>query len=97
MIVVEGFGDKAHAYHGLNLGRSTYYFTSQKTESSFILEHEIISKSKDHPRYGYRRITAVIRRDGYLVNAKRIQRVRRLEGLQVNKKQRKLPISRIKR
>jgi len=57
-----------------------------KSEVSNLLEQEIISKSKDHPRYGYRRITAVLRRDGYLVNAKLTQRVRRIEGLQVKKK-----------
>jgi putative transposase len=90
MIVAEGFGNTAQACRALNLGRSTYYLTCQKSEVSHLLEQEIISKSKDHPRYGYRRITAVVRRDGYLVNAKRTQRVRRIEGLQVKKKQRKM-------
>ena len=54
------------------------------------MEQEIISKSNGHPRYGYRRITAVVRRDGYLVNAKRTHRVRRIEGVQVKKKHRKM-------
>ena len=73
MIVAEGFGNKAQAGRALNLGRSTYYLTCQKSEVSRLLEQEIISKSKDHPRYVYRRITAVVRRDGYLVNAQRTQ------------------------
>ena len=90
MIVAEGFGNTAQACRALNLGRSTYYLTCQKSEVSHLLEQEIISKSKDHPRYGYRRITAVVRRDGYLVNAKRNQRVRRIEGLSLNKKPRKV-------
>ena len=90
MIVAEGFGNTAQGCRALNLGRFTYYLTSQKSDISLLLEQETISKSKDHPRYGYRRITAVVRRDGYLVNAKRTQRVRRIEGLQVKKKQRKM-------
>ena len=90
MIVAEGFGNTAQACRALNLGRSTYYLTCQKGEVSHLLEQEIISKSKDHPRYAYRRITAMVRRDGYLVNPKRTQRVRRIEGLQVKKKQRKM-------
>ena len=90
MIVAEGFGNTAQECRALNLGTSTYYLTYKKGEISQLLEQEIISKSKDHPRYGYRRITAVVRRDGYLVNAKWTQRVQRIEGLQVKKKQREM-------
>ncbi|MDD5262812.1 MAG: IS3 family transposase, partial [Methylacidiphilales bacterium] len=39
---------------------------------------------------GYRRITALLRRDGWKINAKRVQRVRRQEGLKVSKRQRKM-------
>ena len=38
-------------------------------------------------RYGYRRVTALLRRDGWLVNAKRVQRIWRREGLKVPKRQ----------
>lgn len=51
---------------------------------------QIVKLSQNHPRYGYRRVTALLRRDGYDINAKRVQRVRRQEGLQVRRKQRKL-------
>ena len=46
--------------------------------------------SEDHPRYGYRRVTALLRREGQEVNAKQVQRVRRQQGLQVSRRQRKL-------
>ena len=46
--------------------------------------------SQKHPRYGYRRITALLRREGMAINAKRVQRVRRQEVLQVRKKQRRM-------
>ncbi|MBV8816425.1 MAG: transposase, partial [Verrucomicrobia bacterium] len=48
----------------------------------------IIELSEAHPRYGYRRIGALLRREGHRVNTKRVQRIRRQEGLQVRKKQR---------
>ena len=45
--------------------------------------------ARAHPRYGYRRMTAILRREGYCVNHKRIQRLCRDEGLRVAKKVRK--------
>lgn len=57
---------------------------------SRTLQKQIVSLSQDHPRYGYRRVTALLRRAGQEVNAKRVQRVRRKEGLQVSRRQRKL-------
>lgn len=38
-------------------------------------------------RYGYRRITALLRQDGWRVNHKRVERIWRREGLKVPKKQ----------
>jgi transposase InsO family protein len=42
-----------------------------------------------HPRFGYRRIWALLRREGWRVNRKRIYRLWRREGLKVPKKPRK--------
>jgi len=42
-----------------------------------------------HPRYGYRRITALLRQEDWPVNRKRIWRLWRQEGLKVPQKQRK--------
>ena len=44
---------------------------------------------RDHPRFGYRRIWALLRWEGWRVNAKRIYRLWRREGLKVPRKQRK--------
>lgn len=41
------------------------------------------------PRYGYRRITALLRRDGWRVNVKRVHRLWKQEGLQIRRKARK--------
>jgi putative transposase len=42
-----------------------------------------------HVRYGYRRLTVLLRREGWRVNAKRIYRLYREEGLIVRTKQRR--------
>ena len=42
-----------------------------------------------HPRFGYRRIWALLRREGWRVNRKRIYRLWRQQGLKVPRKQRK--------
>ncbi len=41
------------------------------------------------PRYGYRRLTILLRREGWHVNAKRVYRLYREEGLTVRVKRRK--------
>ena len=41
------------------------------------------------PRFGYRRITVLLRQDGWRVNVKRVHRLWKAEGLQIRKKQRK--------
>ena len=42
-----------------------------------------------HPRFGYRRIWALLRREGWRVNRKRVLRLWRRQGLKVPRKQRK--------
>ena len=45
--------------------------------------------AQQRPRYGYRRITKLLRREAWKVNRKRIHRLWKLEGLKVPQKQRK--------
>ena len=89
MSVESGLGTVAQACRAMTFNRSTFYRTSQERQESKELRGAIIDLSEEQPRYGYRRVTAVIRREGQVVNPKRVQRVRRAEGLQVRKKQRK--------
>ncbi len=42
-----------------------------------------------HPRYGYRRVAALLRAEGFKVNVKRVHRLWRKEGLKVPQKQKK--------
>jgi len=74
----------------LELPRSSFYAQSKVSPTKRILENEIVRLSEDKPRYGYRRVAALMKRSGKRINVKRVQRVRRRHGLQVRKKQRKM-------
>lgn len=87
--VEQGLGVTAQACRALGLARSSFYRSPVQSSKSRALQEDIVEKSGKHPRYGYRRITAVMRREGTCVNEKRVQRVRREEGLQVRKKQKR--------
>ena len=47
------------------------------------LRKRLLALSAEHPRYGYRRIAALLRREGWRVGKRHIQRLRRAEGLRV--------------
>jgi putative transposase len=51
------------------------------------LTQDIVHLVGEYGRYGYRRITALLRRDGWRVNVKRVYRIWRREGLKVPSKQ----------
>ena len=52
-----------------------------------MLRADIIRLASKYGRYGYRRITALLRAAGWQVNHKRVERIWRQEGLKVPKKQ----------
>src|SRR3989442_6847697 len=51
------------------------------------LTKEIVKKAVKYGRYGYRRITGLLRGEGWRVNHKRVERIWRQEGLKVPQKQ----------
>lgn len=74
----------------MQLARSGYYRVPKLSHRARQTRESIVALSHQQPRYGYRRITALLRREGERINAKCVARVRRAEGLQVRKRQRKL-------
>ncbi len=48
---------------------------------------QVVELASEYGRYGYRRITALLRQEGWGVNHKRVERLWRQEGLKVPKKQ----------
>lgn len=51
------------------------------------LTHRITKLAIKYGRYGYRRITALLQREGWQVNHKRVERIWRSEGLKVPQRQ----------
>jgi putative transposase len=67
----------------LGLNRSTYYYApAQETPLNLELMRHIDAQYLQTPFYGYRRMTAYLRRRGYPVNPKRVRRLMRLMGLE---------------
>lgn len=69
--------------------RSTQRYRGRKRDKDAALVAELRRISRERPRAGYRMATALLRRSGMTVNAKRVQRLWRQEGLKVPGKQRK--------
>lgn len=75
----------------MNLPRSSYYYRPKTPETSSeqrVLTDRIEGIAEEFPRYGYRKVTVQLRREGLLVNHKRIQRIMRERGLGVKKRRR---------
>ena len=67
--------------------RSTQRKTPKGRPDEEALTTDIIRLASRYGRYGYRRITAMLRSEGWTVNAKRVERIWRREGLKVPQKQ----------
>jgi putative transposase len=69
--------------------RATQRYQGRKPAADGPLVARLRELALRHPRYGYRRITALVRAEGWQVNRKRVQRLWRTAGLKVPGKQRK--------
>ena len=69
--------------------RSSQRYEGRKVHRDRGLLERMIEFSRENPRYGYRRVWAMLRREGWRVNKKRVHRLWRKEGLKVPDKQRK--------
>lgn len=67
--------------------RSTQRYKCIIEDSTVRLTSRIIELACKYGRYGYRRITALLRQEGYQVNHKKVERIWRREGLKVPKRQ----------
>jgi transposase InsO family protein len=71
----------------LDQPRSTQRRSLKIPDDEPRLVKRMIELACDFGRYGYRRITALLRQEGWFVNHKRVERLWRQEGLKVPKKQ----------
>tara|TARA_B100000508_G_scaffold103182_1_gene81563 strand:+ start:418 stop:1239 length:822 start_codon:yes stop_codon:yes gene_type:complete len=67
--------------------RTTQRYQKKKKSDEDSLTSRIIALASEYGRYGYRRVTALLRDEGWNVNPKRVERIWRQEGLQVPQKQ----------
>ncbi len=76
-----------HVCAALGVHRSTVRRPSQKMDDEETLTQDIIRLAQQYGRYGYRRITALLRLEGWRINHKRVERIWREQGLKAPKKQ----------
>lgn len=69
--------------------RSTVRYSGNARPDDAELRDRLRTLAHERPRFGYRRLHAVLRREGYLVNHKRVHRLYRQEGLMVRRRRRK--------
>jgi transposase InsO family protein len=67
--------------------RGTQRYRPTQRDDEDTLTQAIVTLASQYGRYGYRRITALLRRAGWHVGKDRVERIWRREGLKVPKKQ----------
>ncbi len=86
--VVEEFDvSERRACRVLGQHRSTQRKLLKTPNDEAALTADIIALALQYGRYGYRRITAMLHRAGWVVNVKRVERIGRREGLKVPHRQ----------
>ena len=68
--------------------RSVQRYRSRKAEIDG-LEEALVEQARERPRFGYKRLTTMLRRQGFEVNHKRVYRLYTRLGLAVRRKRRK--------
>jgi transposase InsO family protein len=74
-----------HACRTLGQPRSTQRKVRIVRSDEAALTEAVVSLATEYDRYGYRRITALLRAAGWRVNGKRVERIWRREGLKVRR------------
>lgn len=71
----------------IGIPRSSQRYHPRDVDRETLLTKRIIELATQYGRYGYRRITALLRSEGRRVNHKQVERIWRREGLKVPQKQ----------
>jgi transposase InsO family protein len=71
----------------LRQSRTTQRRAPRRPDDEVLLTGDIVELASQFGRYGYRRITALLKSRGWRVNHKRVERMWRREGLKVPQKQ----------
>jgi transposase InsO family protein len=77
-----------HACRIVSQPRGTQRYVPTVRADEDVLTKAVVTLASEYGRYGYRRVTALLRSGGWQVGKDRVQRIWRREGLKVPKKQR---------
>jgi len=78
-----------HACRLLGLGRSTHRYRARRDDRDAALRARLKELAARRMRFGYRRLTAMLVREGIAANHKRVYRLYREEGLAMRIRQRR--------
>lgn len=78
-----------HACILVAVPRSTVRYQAQRRRDDSPLRRRLHELAGERPRFGYRRLHVLLRREGIVVNHKRIERLYRLDELAVRRRGRK--------
>ena len=88
-VEVEYEMSERHACRLLGLGRSTHRYRAHREERDAGLRARLKELAAKRMRFGYRRLTAMLVREGITANHKRVYRLYREEGLAMRIRQRR--------
>jgi putative transposase len=88
-VEVEYQMSERHACRLLGLGRSTHRYRARKSARDAVLRTRLKELAASRMRFGYRRLTAMLMREGTPANHKRVYRLYREEGLAMRIRQRR--------
>ena len=88
-VEVEHQMSERHACRLLGMGRSTHRYRTRKAERDAALRARLKELAARRMRFGYRRLTAMLVREGVTANHKRVYRLYREEGLAMRIRQRR--------
>ena len=88
-VEVEYEMSERHACRLLGSGRSTHRYRARRNERDAALRARLKELAGQRMRFGYRRLTAMLVREGIAANHKRVYRLYREEGLAMRIRQRR--------
>lgn len=89
-VLQERFGfSQRRACRLVGAGRASVRYRSRGSKDDGALRERLRELAAARPRFGYRRLHVLLRREGLTVNHKRVARLYRAEGLAVRRRKRK--------
>lgn len=87
-LIAEHQMSERHACKLLDVDRSSYRY-EPGPDPNAVLREELVRLARQKPRYGYRRLGALLEKRGHKANHKRLYRLYREQGLMVRRTRRK--------